>query len=108
MDEDTHTFNDNSHTMQLKLNLASDIGKEDKPDESKPEKKDYKKGDVVQFKGGCHYVSSTAGSPKRTGLSPGPAKITYTAPGAKHPWCLVTEDWAVTHVWGWVDDGTFE
>jgi hypothetical protein len=108
VDEDTHTFKDNSHTMQLKLNYASDIGKEDKPDESEPEKKDYKKGDVVQFKGGSHYVSSTASKPASTGLSPGPAKITYTNPGSAHPWCLVTEDWATTHVWGWVDDGTFE
>ena len=68
----------------------------------------YKKGDVVQFKGGSHYVSSTASKPASTGLSPGPAKITYTSPGSAHPWCLVTEDWATTHVWGWVDDGTFE
>lgn len=108
VDEDTHTFKDNSHTMQLKLNYASDIGKEDKAQKEEAPKKDYKKGDVVQFKGGSHYVSSTASKAASTGLSPGPAKITYTNPGSAHPWHLVTEDWAQTHVWGWVDDGTFE
>lgn len=70
-------------------------------------KKNYKVGDVVTFNGGKHYVSSTASSPASTGLSPGPAKIEYTNPGSKHPWCLVTTDWSKTHVWGWVDDGTF-
>lgn len=111
VDSDTHTFTDNSHTMKLKLNYASDIGKDDKKEEEKPEKeekkKSYKKGDVVQFKGGSHYVSSTASKPASTGLSAGPAKITYTNPGSAHPWCLVTENWSQTHVWGWVDDGTF-
>lgn len=107
VDEDTHTFKDNAHTMQLKLNYASDIGKDDKTTEEEAPKKDYKKGDVVQFKGGKHYVSSTASKAASTGLSPGPAKITYTNPGSAHPWHLVTEDWATTHVWGWVDDGSF-
>lgn len=69
--------------------------------------KDYKAGDIVQFNGGSHYVSSTATSPASTGLGAGPAKIAYTNPGAPHPWCLVTQDWSQTHVWGWVDDGTF-
>ena len=71
------------------------------------EKKDYAVGDTVQFNGGSHYVSSTASSPASTGLGAGPAKITYTNPGAAHPWHLVTQDWSKTHVYGWVDDGTF-
>lgn len=106
VDDDTHTFKDNKHTMSLKLTYATDLDKEDKSSEEKP-KGNYKVGDVVQFKGGSHYVSSTASRPASTGLSPGPAKITYTNPGSKHPWCLVTESWATTHVWGWVDNGTF-
>ena len=108
LDEDTHNFDGSSYTMNLKLNYASDMSKPEKSSESAAPKKTYKKGDVVQFKGGKHYVSSTAGSPASTGLGAGPAKITYTAPGAKHPWHLITENWSATHVWGWVDDGSFE
>lgn len=109
VDDDTHSFDGNNHTMNLKLNYASDIGKEDKGGGEKEEKKsDYKKGDIVNFHGGSHYVSSDAGSPASTGLGAGKAKITLTNPGSKHPWHLVTESWAQTHVWGWVDDGTFD
>lgn len=110
VDEDTHTFKGNKYTMNLKLNYASDIGKDDEDDgeTQADQKKQYQKGDIVHFKGGSHYISSTATSPASTGLSPGPAKIAYTNPGAAHPWSLITEDWAQTHVWGWVDDGTFE
>ena len=108
VDEDTHTFEDNKHTMSLKLNYANDLAKEEKASEEATEaKKNYKVGDIVYFKGGSHYVSSTASKAASTGLSAGEAKITYTNPGSAHPWCLVTEDWSVTHVWGWVDDGTF-
>lgn len=104
VDSDTHVFQDNKHTMTLKLTYANDIAK---GSEAKDEI-GYKVGGIVQFHGGSHYVSSTAGSPASTGLKPGPAKITYTAKGAKHPWHLQTQDRAATHVYGWVDDGTFE
>jgi len=104
VDSDTHTFKGNKHTMSLTLTYATDIEDED---EESAEGKDYKVGDIVQFKGGCHYISSAASSPAASNLSPGPAKIAYTAKGAKHPWSLITEDWTITHVWGWVDDGTF-
>lgn len=108
VDEDTHTFEDNKHTMSLKLNYASDLAKEEKASEEAAEtKKDYKIGDIVQFKGGSHYVSSTAGKAASTGLGAGKAKITHIAKGAAHPYHLVTENWSATHVWGWVDDGTF-
>lgn len=108
VDEDTHIFKDNMHTMTLKLNYANDLAKEEKSGSEEQEtSKDYKVGDIVQFKGGSHYVSSTATKAASTGLGAGKAKITYTAKGAAHPWHLVTEDWSATHVWGWVDDGTF-
>lgn len=108
VDEDTHTFEDNKHTMSLKLNYASDLAKEEKASEETAEaKKDYKVGDIVYFKGGSHFVSSTASKAASTGLGAGKAKITYTAKGAAHPYHLVTEDWSATHVWGWVDEGTF-
>ena len=102
MDEDTHTFEDRSHTMSLKLTFATDVTKEDKSDDSG----DYKVGDIVQFKGGYHYVSSTASSPASTNLRPGPAKITLIAKGAKHPYHLIHTD-SSTMVYGWVDKGTF-
>lgn len=73
-----------------------------------PAGKDYKVGDIVQFKGGTHYVSSYPGS-KGYSVSAGPAKITIAnGSGKEHPWHLVTENWGQTHVWGWVDNGTFE
>lgn len=105
IDSDTHTFKGNLHTMSLDLNLVSETSEEKKQDQPQEEKK-YKVGDIVQFHGGKHYVSSTASSPASTNLKAGPAKITFTAEGAAHPWHLVHTDGQTT-VYGWVDDGTF-
>ena len=104
VDEDTHTFEDNKHTMSLKLNYANDLAKEEKGAEDSS--KDYKVGDVVQLNGGYHYVSSTASNPTGSKCAAGPAKITLIAKGAKHPWHLIHTD-SSTRVYGWVDDGTF-
>lgn len=104
VDEDTHTFEDNKHTMSLKLNYANDLAKEEKGAEDSS--KDYKVGDVVQFNGGYHFVSSTASNPTGSKCAAGPAKITLIAKGAKHPWHLIHTD-SSTRVYGWVDDGTF-
>ena len=104
VDEDTHTFEDNKHTMSLKLNYANDLAKEEKGAEDSG--KDYKVGNVVQFNGGYHYVSSTASNPTGSKCAAGPAKITLIAKGAKHPWHLIHTD-SSTRVYGWVDDGTF-
>ena len=104
VDEDTHTFEDNKHTMSLKLNYANDLAKEEKGAEDSG--KDYKVGDVVQFNGGYHYVSSTASNPTGSKCAAGPAKITLIAKGAKHPWHLIHTD-SSTRVYGWGDDGTF-
>ena len=38
----------------------------------------------------------------------GKAKITYTNPGSAHPWHLEYINWEETHVYGWVDEGTFD
>lgn len=105
VDEDTHTFADNKHTMTLKLNYANDLAKEEKSSEA-DSGKEYAVGDVVQFNGGYHYVSSTASSPTGSKCAAGPAKITLIAKGAKHPWHLIHTD-SSTRVYGWVDDGTF-
>lgn len=106
VDEDTHVFEDNKHTMTLKLNYANDLAKEEKGSNDAGGGKDYKVGDVVQFNGGYHYVSSTASNPTGSKCKAGPAKITVIAKGAKHPWHLIHTDGS-SRVYGWVDDGTF-
>ena len=106
VDEDTHVFEDNKHTMTLKLNYANDLAKEEKSSSGAGGGKDYKVGDVVQFGGGYHYVSSTASNPTGSKCKAGPAKITVIAKGAKHPWHLIHTDGS-SRVYGWVDDGTF-
>lgn len=60
----------------------------------------YKIGDIVQFKGTTHYVSSqaTSGVP----CKPGKAKVTSIAKGAKHPYHLVNQGGGCT-VYGWVN-----
>lgn len=103
VDSDTHIFKDNKHTMSLKLNYANDLAKEGKNADTGG---NYKIGDIVQFNGGYHYVSSTAVNPTGGKCAAGPAKITLIAKGAKHPWHLIHTDDS-TRVYGWVDDGTF-
>lgn len=61
----------------------------------------YVIGDIVNFIGSRHYVSSTGD----TGYNckPGTAKITRIAAGAKHPYHLIHID-SSTNVYGWVND----
>ena len=108
VDDDTHTFKDNMHTMQLKLNYASDIGKEEKKGSGNGGggSNGNKVGDVVQFNGGYHYSSSSASKPSGAKCKAGPAKITLIAKGAKHPYHLIHTD-SKTRVYGWVDEGSF-
>lgn len=104
VDEDIHIFEGNNHTMSLKLNYANDLSKESTGSSSAA--KEYSIGDIVQFTGGYHYVSSTAGNPTGSQCSAGPAKITLIAKGAKHPYHLIHTD-STSRVYGWVDEGTF-
>lgn len=70
-------------------------------------KKSYEVGDIVNFKGGTHYVSSYSGS-KGYKARAGKAKITIkNGSGKAHPWHLIHTD-SGSNVYGWVDDGTFE
>lgn len=62
-------------------------------------------GDIVNFKGGTHYVSSYAGS-KGYAAKAGPAKITSINAGQAHPYHLIHTD-SSSNVYGWVDEGTF-
>ena len=97
VDSDIHTFKDNLHTMSLKLNYANDLSKSEK---GSGDGKYYKVGDIVQFNGGPHYVSSTAGRPTGSPCAAGSAKITLIAKGAKHPWHLIHAN-SSTRVYGW-------
>lgn len=78
--------------------------------EEKSSEKSYKVGDIVNFKGGTHYVSSYAGA-KGYKARAGKAKITLgpdcKANGGAHPWHLIHTD-SSSNVYGWVDEGTFE
>ena len=58
-------------------------------------------GKVVQFKGGPHYVSSTA-TTYRAKPKAGPAKVTAIAKKALHPYHVIHTDKTST-VSGWVD-----
>lgn len=64
-----------------------------------------KVGDSVFFKGGWHYRSSNAeiaaGKP-----SQGFAKVTLTAPGARHPYHIVPAELSTCTAYGWVDTDT--
>lgn len=106
VDEDTHIFEDNKHTMTLKLNYANDLSKPGKASGAQTGGGEHKVGDIVQFNGGYHYVSSTAGGPTGSKCAAGKAKITLVAKGAKHPWHLIHQD-SSSRVYGWVDDGAF-
>ncbi len=101
VDEDSHIFKDHRHTMNLKLNDANDIFLSDSMEDKK-----YKVGDIVQFHGGYHYISSNATNPTGSQCSAGLAKITISALGAKHPWHLIHID-NQSRVYGWVDEGSF-
>lgn len=103
IDEDTHKYTRESHTMTLKLNFAEPVTKSSGSTQTSSE---HKIGDVVQFNGGYHYVNSTASKPTGSRCNAGPAKITHIVKGKAHPWHLEHTD-SKSRVFGWVDDGTF-
>lgn len=97
-----------SGEMELKLKRAPkrDGGSSgENQDDSSKDDGNYNVGDIVDFHGGMHYVSSDSSSGYK--VSAGKAKITHTSPGNAHPWHLETQDWEQTHVYGWVDEGSF-
>lgn len=86
------------------------LGLKKVPSNAKSEgsKKTYNVGDIVNFHGGKHYVSSYPGA-KGYDVGAGKAKITIkNGSGKAHPWHLVTQNWGQTQVYGWVDDGSFD
>ena len=101
-----------NRTMTFTVKPAEEEAPQQQPAAETPAEppKEYKKGDIVQFKGGTHYVSSYAGA-KGYPATAGPAKIYLDKDcannGGVHPWCLIHTD-SSSNVYGWVDDGTFE
>ena len=94
--------------MKLKLALAQDT--EIVKTVQKQATADISVGDVVQFAGGYHYVSSTASQPTGSARKAGPAKCTNIAKGAAHPYHLIggayTSVGGDSNVYGWVDAST--
>ena len=62
---------------------------------------DIKIGDVVEFTGTKHYVSSTAKT--ASSCKPGKAKVTAIAKGKAHPYHLIAVSGAGSTVYGWTD-----
>jgi N-acetylmuramoyl-L-alanine amidase CwlA len=68
---------------------------------AKPAAKKHKKGDIVNFKGSKHYISSNSSLGSK--CKPGQAKITNVKEGAKHPYHLVRVSGKGSTVYGWVN-----
>lgn len=62
---------------------------------------DIKVGDVVEFTGTKHYVSSTAKT--ASSCKPGKAKVTAIAKGKAHPYHLIAVSGDGSTVYGWTD-----
>lgn len=106
VEEDVHTYENGKHSMKLKLDFATDA--QEQAAAASGRNKTYKVGDIVNFHGGKHYVSSYPGSAGYS-VGAGKAKITImNGSGKAHPYHLVTQNWGQTHVWGWVDAGSFD
>ena len=67
--------------------------------------KKFSVGDIVNFTGTKHYVSSSL--PLGFSCQPGKATITSINPNGKHPYHLINVRGEGSTVYGWVDEGTF-
>lgn len=65
---------------------------------------DIRVGDIVQFTGSTHYISSLITTGKT--CKPGKAKVTAIAKNAKHPYHIVAVSGGGSDVHGWVDAAT--
>lgn len=105
VEEDSHSFQGNSHQMSLKLVPANDTNKS--KTEEQANATEMFVGDIVNFTGGHHYVSSTSSSPTGGNRRGGPAKCTIIAKGTKHPYHLIGGSYTNidgdSNVYGWVD-----
>jgi hypothetical protein len=97
-----HDADTYSMTMNLEEAEEKTIGNNNVSSE-----KNYEVGDIVNFHGGTHYVSSYSDS-KGYNARAGKAKITIkNGSGKTHPWHLIHID-SESDVYGWVDNGTFD
>lgn len=68
----------------------------------------YGIGDIVDFLGGTHFISSTATTPTGGSRSAGKAKITNIAKGAPHPYHVIGGAYSdapgTSNVYGWVNE----
>ena len=96
-----------SYSMTMELEKAKT---ETVMEQSTKSKNGYNVGDIVNFHGGTHYVSSYSDS-KGYKARAGKAKITLDPNcrknGKAHPWHLIHID-SSSNVYGWVDEGTFD
>lgn len=65
---------------------------------------DIRVGDIVQFTGNTHYISSTIATGKT--CKPGKAKVTAIAKNAKHPYHIIAVSGGGSDVYGWVNAAT--
>lgn len=96
-----HEADGSSMTMDLKKTKSVTVTKNKVSDN-----KEHKTGDLVNFHGGKHYLSSNAGA-KGFSVAAGKAKITSIKAGQAHPYHLIHAD-SKSKVYGWVDAGTFD
>ena len=107
----TYTDHEEDKTDDLQISLddregvwindwLSDVSKTDTKTTVTASGGEYSIGEIVDFSGGFHYVSSTATTPTGGNRTAGTAKITNIAKGAPHPYHLIGES---SNVYGWVD-----
>lgn len=93
-------------SMTMELELAEPVTVKT-TSEAAEKPKEYNVGDIVNFHGGTHYVSSYPDA-KGYNARAGTAKITIkNGSGKAHPWHLIHTD-SGSNVYGWVNDGTFD
>lgn len=97
-------------TMSMTMDLKKAVTESSSSTKEPEAKKTYNVGDIVNFHGGTHYVSSYPGA-KGYSARAGKAKITLgptcAGNGKAHPWHLIHTD-SSSNVYGWVDEGTFD
>lgn len=99
--------NAETYSMTMELEYMEPKQTDNSSGGDSQEKKEHQVGDMVDFHGNVHYVSSYPDA-KGYNARPGKAKITKKdGSGKAHPWHLIHED-SGSNVYGWVDDGTFD
>lgn len=104
----TDNEEDKADDLQIKLQDRDDIWLTQwlppiatAAEDSEPSSDSVQVGDIVQFLGGPHYISSTAERPENS-PNPGPATLTIVKDGAPHPYHVIHTD-SQSRVYGWVN-----